>query len=282
MSEKPQFKVTYLLVKPTQYQAPAPIPCVGRSGKHYGHYTWEPRYRGMVKRFTEAEWFNYGENGVPQVGPRGTLAGAGVDVVAKMGQFTRPTFYVEIELVGDLAAREQELFDSRFRIETLTARLEDALQAFGQASIEAQELLMLRAKLDKALAIPGAPTETQIEKAIEEDLARYAQAAETARQTAIRADPLALYEEATDNPDAFEQLGGANSPAHIPTQAEKDNPDFKMLSAKNHRQLRELCRGAVAAGAKISLTNPRKEQMIAALLKEPEFLRAAFSSVTSG
>lgn len=267
---KPEFKITYVLVKATLYRNPVPIPCVGRNGTHHGYYKWDEKYRGMVLKLSEEIWVGNGK-----------VRGAGADIVSKKGQHLQPHFFVEVELIGDVAAQSQELLELKLRLETNQARLEDALQAFGQASIEGAELLMLRAKLDKALLVPGAPTEDQIEIEIMEDLKRMQEAADQAKAAAILSDPAAAYELATNDPDAFAALGGYKAVAHVPVVAEKDDPDWKILAGKNHRQLRDLCRGANTHGADIPLTNPTKDKMIAALLANREALKAAFTTVSS-
>lgn len=245
------FKLTYVLVKFGFYNRNVPIPCVGKSGRKYGHYQFEQNYLGMVCRLSQEDWEK----------------GAGKDIVTKGGQMIQPVLFVEVEAAGSLGEMADESRALKLANETLVARLQDALQQFAVIAGEYCDSLDLRAKLDKVLSLPGAPTEAQLIDALQADRLEMQRIADEVRQAQESSDPLAQYDRLTQTEDvASIDARLASNPGPMPGAS--DSSDRAALEALPHRTLREMCQAHNASNPekKIPLTNPRKEQMVEALL----------------
>lgn len=231
------FKVTYLLIKFGTYNQNVPVPARGKTGNFYGHFVWEEGYGGHVLRVESKDWERIAK-----------------DLMTKSRQLVPPVVAIEIEPTGEVAATLDELTQLRHTHGFTMARLEDALQAFGELSARVNQDADVRRKLDMVLALPGAPTEAQLAAAI----AAEAQEMQRLATEARAADPL----------EQYEHLAQGGKPLPQQPMEVSDDPERALLEAKSHRDLRDMCRAHNAAGVgpKIPLTSPKKDDMVDALL----------------
>lgn len=177
--------------------------------------------------------------------------GAGEDITKKMRQLAPPLVMAIVEPDESVKGMAEEL---------------DRLNLHLAKCAQPDEAQFMQQCLHKLLSLPGAPSTEELAAMISADEEAEKKQAEEASKAA------------TQEADAFEELAEipATTRPHS-NQPLSEDPLRAAFESMNHRELRKMCQDAKAAGHKVPLSNPKREEMIEALylIQKPETAAAA-------